>query len=316
MTSFMFRELMVACVMLRGNFYAWIERDALNRPIALWPLNPGKAYPIKYKNEIWYDTESGYIPSYDIIHVAGMGFDGVLGYSPIRLQAQQLGISLNAQQYGSDFFQKGATVGGILAAEGTLTKEQREQLKAAWHSDAHGAANNHGTKIVEGGLKYQRIGVPPEEAQFLETRKLGGVEICGMYRVPPHMVAILDRSTNNNIEHQGIDFVKYTLSPWLMRIEQEFNRKLYRQSEKASYFNGFNVNGLLKGDIAAQTQHIKEMMDRGVYSINDALSFIGQNTIGDEGRRRMVMRNMVPLDRVDDTIPQKEDNNTPDGERN
>jgi len=308
MTSFMFRELMVSCVMLRGNFYAWIERDGMNRPIAFWPQKPGTVTPILKGRELWYQTVAGLIAAYDMIHVAGLGNDGIQGYSPIRLQANQLGITLNAQQYGADFFSKGATVGGILTNKtGTVyTKQQREDLKEAWYESAHGTNNNHSTKILGGGLEYQRIGVPPEEAQFLETRKLGANEICGMYRVPPHMVAILDRSTNNNIEHQGIDFVKYTLSPWITRIEQEFNRKIYRESEKGKLFSAFNVNGLLKGDIAAQSTHIKEMMDRGVYSIDDALNFLGRNTLpGGEGQRRFVMRNMVPLDRVDDTIKQE-----------
>lgn len=305
-TSFMFRETMLVSLLLWGNFYAWIERDALNRPVAIWQQKPWEVVPILHEGRLFYQTRYGTIPHYDMIHVAGMGFDGITGKSPIRLQAEQLGITLNSQRYGADFFKNGATLGGILTNKsGTVYSEtQREMLKKAWNEDAHGSANNHKTKILGGGLEYQRIGVPPEEAQFLETRKLGAVEICGMYKVPAFMVGISEKSTSwgTGIEQQHIGFLKYTLISWLERIKQEFDRKLFYEQELGTVYNDFNVNGLLRGDIKSQTEHIQMMMDRGVYSINDALRFLGQNTIGPDGDRRLVQRNMVPLDRMDDII--------------
>lgn len=312
MTSFMFRELMVKNVALRGNFFAWIERNAVSRPIAFWPLKCDEVTVKLHEGQIWYDTKYGLIPAYDMIHVAGLGSDGITGLSPIRMQAEQLGITLRAQQFGADFFGNGATLGGLLTTDAKLTTDQRAQIKKAWYDNAHGSKNNHSTKILEGGLHYERVGIPPEEAQFLQTRKMGSEEICAMYRVPPHMVANLERSTFSNIEHQGIDFVKYTLLPWMERIEQEFNRKIYRESEVGKKYCAFNVNGLLKGDITAQTTHIQQMMDRGVYSINDSLRFLGQNTIGEEGSRRYMQRSMVPIDRVDDIIDNEQKQPTAD----
>jgi len=305
-TSFMFRETLLLCLLLWGNAYAWIERDGLNRPKALWLQKPWEVQVYMLEGKLFYKTTAGIVSADDMIHVAGMSFDGIVGKSPIRLQAEQLGITLNSQKYGSDFFRNGATLGGILTNEsGTVyTDAQREQLKKAWREDAHGVNNNHATKILGGGLKYQRIGVPPEEAQFLQTRSQGAVEICGMYRVPTFMVGIQEKSTSwgTGIEQQQIGFLKYTLMPWLERIKQEFDRKIFRASELGEVYNDFNVNGQLRGDIKSQTEHIQVMMDRGVYSINDALRFLNQNTIGEEGDRRLVQRNMVPLDRVDDVI--------------
>lgn len=306
-TSFMFRETMLVFLLLWGNFYAWIERDGMNRPVALWILPAWEVHPILHDGKLWYQTKNGTIPSYDMIHVAGMSFDGIVGKSPIRLQAEQLGITLNSQKYGADFFKNGATLGGILTNDsGVVYKEEQvEMLKKMWYGDAHGPDNNHRTKILGGGLKYQRIGVPPEEAQFLQTRSQGSIEVCGMYRVPPHMVGITDKSTSwgTGIEQQHIGFLKYTLMPWIERIKQEFDRKLFRESELGLIYNDFNVNGMLRGDIKSQTEHIQVMMDRGVYDIDDALRFLGQNTLPDgAGKRRFVQRNMVPLDRVDDVI--------------
>ncbi|PRY10292.1 HK97 family phage portal protein [Pontibacter ummariensis] len=319
-TSFMFRETMMVCLLLWGNFYAWIERDGANRPVALWMQKPWEVQVLMQDGKLFYKTSAGIIPHYDMIHVAGMGFDGIVGKSPIRLQAEQLGITLNSQKYGADFFKNGATLGGILTNDSGVVyrPEQVEQLKKMWYGDTHGPDNNHKTKILGGGLKYQRIGVPPEEAQFLETRKLGAVEICGMYRVPPHMVGITDKSTSwgSGIEQQDIGFLKYTLLPWLERIKQEFDRKIFRESELGEVYNDFNVNGLLRGDIKSQTEHIQNMMDRGVYSINDALSFLGRNTIGPEGERRLVQRNMVPLDRVDDVITLEQSKKSEQGKKN
>jgi HK97 family phage portal protein len=315
MTSFMFRETMLTHVLLYGNFYAWIERGGNNRPVAIWPFQQHEVSLLKYHNELFYNTKEGPIPAYDIIHVGGLGFDGISGKSPIRLQAEQLGVTLSAQKFGAKFFENGAHVSVALEHPGALTDKAYQNLKESF-VNRHGGVDNVGRPmILENGMKVNRMGIPPEEAQFLQTRQLGAVEVCGMYRVPPHMVAILDRATFSNIEHQDIGFVKYTLLPWIERIQQEFDRKLFRDSEKGDYYNHLNVNGLLKGDIAAQTQHVREMMDRGVYNINMALAFLGQNTIGEPGERRMIMRNMVPLDRVDDTIKQETNQDNGEGKQ-
>lgn len=305
MTAFTFDEVTLGSAILWGNGYALIERDPISyRPKALWPLMPWETDPLIIDRKLFYQTKYGLIPDYDIYHLKGLGFDGVKGKSPIKLQAEQLGITLGAQKYGADLFKKGTTTGGLLTTEKDLKDGQQEQIKKWWNEDTVGPDANHNTKVMGSGMKFQRITLAPEEAQFLQTRQMGSTDICAMFRVPPHMVANLDRSTNNNIEHQGIDFVKYSLMPWITRIEQEKNRKLFQESEKGKIQTGFNVAGLLRGDLTAQTQHIKDMQDRGNYTINQALAFLGQNTIGPEGDRRFVMRNMVPLDRVDETIKQ------------
>jgi HK97 family phage portal protein len=312
--SYMLRETLLTQALLWGNGYAWIERDGANRPKAFWLQKPWEVQPIIREGQLFYQTPAALIPSYDMIHIANsMGNDGIVGKSPIRIQAESLGITLDSIKYGAGFFSNGATLGGIISVEGHMTKEQQKQLKESWYEDSHGKANTHATKVMGGGAKFQRVGVPPEEAQFLQTRQLGATEICGIYRVPPHLISITDKATSwgSGIEQQNIGFIKYTLMPWLVRFNQEFDRKIFRESEKGKYHTGFNINGFLKGDIAAQTSHIEKMLLYGVYNQNMALSFLDQNTIGPEGERRYVQQNMIPIDRVDDMLDKQKESTAP-----
>lgn len=319
-TSFMFRKELITHALLSGNGYAWIERDGGNRPIALWIQNPKDVNPTKDEKskEVFYDTKVGKIPSYDMIHIMGLTTDGLKGKGVVKTHAEQLGITLDAQKYGADLFNRGATVGGILSTEMNLTPDQQKQLRDAWTADSHGRDNNHKTKVLTGGLKYQRTSLSPEEAQFLATRERGAYEICSMLQVPPFMVGLTEKSTSwgTGIEQQQIGFLKFSLTPWIKRIEQEVNKKAFREQEKGKFFNSFNVNSLLKADIASQTEHIKAMLDRGVYEINDALNFLDRNTIGEMGKKRFIMKNMQPLDRMDEMISAEIEKNTPNSNNN
>lgn len=315
MTSYMFRKVLITHALLWGNGYAWIERDGANRPIALWIQNPKEVTPEKNEKtgEVFYDTKAGKIPSYDIIHVMGLTTDGIKGKSVIKTQAEQIGITLSAQKYGKDFFEKGANIGGVLVSDTYPDEKQREQLKKWWNEDAVGVSAQHSTKVMGGGLRYEKIGLPPGDVQFLETRERGAYEICSMLNVPPVLVGLTEKvsSWGSGVEQQQIGFLKFTLTPWLKKLEQECDKKLFRDNERGKFFNAFNVNSFLRADIKSQTEHLQSMLDRGVYSINDARNFLDQNTIGEIGNKRMIMKNMQMLDRADEVIDAEISKNAP-----
>lgn len=275
-TAMEFRELQLSHLLLWGNSYSEIDWDDSGRVRALWPLFPDKTEPRRSGDgQLWYYVQvpgegEQPIPWYRVHHIRGLGGDGVVGYSPIRVAAlQAVGLSLAAEEYGARFFGNGARPGGVLEHPGKLSPEAVTRLKAQWDSDTGGLSNAHRLKVLEEGMKYSPITMPPNEAQFLETRKYQVTDIARVFRVPPHMLADLDRATFSNIEHQGQEFVTYTLTPWLVRIEQAIGRDLMTPDERAIYYARHNVGGLLRGDTATRHQAYSAGIRDGWLSPNE-----------------------------------------------
>ena len=187
-----------------------------------------------------------YLRQQDVLHIPGLGFDGLVGYSPIAMAKNAVGMTLACEEYGASFFENGANPGGVLEHPGVL--KDPAKVRESWHSVYGGSKNAGKVAVLEEGMKYQQIGIPPEEAQFLETRKFQINEIARLYRIPPHMVGDLEKSSFSNIEQQSLEFVKYTLDPWVIRWEQSLQRALLLPQEKNEYFIKLNVDGLLRGD--------------------------------------------------------------------
>ena len=160
----------------------------------------------------------------DVLHIPGLGFDGLVGYSPIAMARNAVGMPFACEEYGSAFFANGARPGGVLKHPGVL--KDPSKLRESWHAVYGGTMNTGRIAVLEEGVKYQQIAIPPEEAQFLETRKFQIDEIARLYRVPPHMIGDLEKSSFNNIEQQSLEFVKYTLNPWVVRWEQSLQKAL------------------------------------------------------------------------------------------
>jgi len=301
MTSFIFRECMMACVTLWGNAYAFISRNGSYIPQELQILHPGYVMPFRSGNKIRYkvkvnrDAEK-IIPAIDMIHVPGLSFDGVKGKSPIETAAENIGLGLALQRFGAEFFANGASLTGTIEHPGKLSDTAYNHLIKSLTEKHVGKDNRHKLQILEEGMKYAPITIPPESAQFLQSRKFQLNEIARIFRIPPHMLADLERSTNNNIEHQGIEFVQYTMLPWCVRFEQEFNRKLFQEDEKGRVFVKFNLNGLLRGDAASRAQYYKDMYYIGAYNINKILELEDENQIGPAGDKRFIQSNMMPLE--------------------
>ena len=225
----------------------------------------------------------------------GLGFDGLIGYSPIAMARNAVGMTLACEEYGASFFANGARPGGVLQHPGVL--KDPAKLRESWQAVYGGAANTGKIAVLEEGMTYQQIGIPPEEAQFLETRKFQVDEIARLYRIPPHMVGDLDKSSFSNIEQQSLEFVKYTLNPWVVRWEQALQKSLLLPEERKRYFIRFNVDGLLRGDYQSRMQGYAVGRQNGWLSANDIREMEDMNPIPAEegGDTYLINGNMTKL---------------------
>ena len=293
MTSFVFRETLMSHLLIYGNAYAQIIRNGRGDVLGLYPLMPDKMKVDRdEKNRLIYIysrydeanpnlKEQGDIVFYadEVLHIPGLGFDGLVGYSPIALAKNAIGISIACEEYGASFFGNNANPSGVLEHPGVI--KNPDKLRDAWHR-AYGGRNAHKVAVLEEGVKFTPISIPNNEAQFLETRKFQIEEIARMYRVPLHMIGDLDHATFSNVEHLSLDFVKYSLDPWIVRWEQSLQKALLSDSEKGRYFIKFNVDGLLRGDYASRMQGYSIGIQNGFLCPNDVRELEDMNLIPEE----------------------------------
>ena len=294
MTSFVFRETLMSHLLIWGHAYAQIIRDGAGRVLGLYPLLPdkmevqrddrGNIYYVYSRNSdenpMFKEYGNIKLKAEDVLHIPGLGFDGLIGYSPIAMAKNAVGMTLACEEYGASFFANGANPGGVLEHPGVL--KDPSKVRESWNSVYRGVNNAHKIAVLEEGMKYQQIGIPPEEAQFLETRKFQINEIARLYRIPPHMVGDLDKSSFSNIEQQSLEFVKYTLDPWVIRWEQSLQRSLLLPGEKGKYFIKLNVDGLLRGDYQSRMNGYAVGRQNGWFSANDIREMENMNPIPDE----------------------------------
>lgn len=310
MTAIEMRAAQQGHLMLRGNAYAEIERDASGRVRALWPLRPDMMtvardeqrrivylYRLPDGRDVKWVWNSASTQPAPILHVRGFGFDGLMGYSTLQLHRESFGLAKAAEEQGARFFANASRPSGILKAPGELSDEARLRLKAAWDATTRGLSNAHRVAVLEQGIEWQQISINPEDAQMLETMRDQDARIAAIFRVPPHMISQVDRSTSwgSGIEQQNIMFLQFSLMPWLVRWQQAMARDLLSVKSFATHQIRFNVRSLLRGDLASQASFLQTMIDRGVYSINETRSYLDENTIGPAGDLRMVQANMMPL---------------------
>lgn len=309
MTSFVFRETLMSHLLLWGNAYAQIIRDGRGNVVGLYPLLPNKMTVNRASNgEIYYiysrysDENPNvegygqvYLQNYEVLHIPGLGFDGLVGYSPIAMAKNAVGMSIACEEYGASFFANGANPGGVLEHPGVVKDPAR--VRDSWNSVYQGTSNAHKVAVLEEGMKFQSIGIPPEQAQFLETRKFQINEIARLFRIPPHMVGDLEKSSFSNIEQQSLEFVKYTLDPWVIRWEQAMKKSLLLPGEKKDYFIKFNVDGLLRGDYQSRMNGYSIGRQNGWLSSNDIRELENLNKIPEElgGDLYLINGNMTKL---------------------
>jgi HK97 family phage portal protein len=263
-TGFEWREQQQARVSFRGNTYSRIEFDGAGRPVRLWPMHPDKMrveYLPSLRRLVFVHTrEDGTeerIHQDEVLHIPGLMMDGYLGLNPIEAQRQTLSMAAAAQQFGERVFTAdGALAGWLEHPNNFKDKEARNNYRNAWREQVRSG----GVPILEYGMKYHEVGMKLTDAQFIETRKYSAIEICQMFRMPPHKVQILDQAKWANIEQQSIDFVTDTMLPWLKRWEQRLNSTLLTEAEQEDLFFEFNVDGLLRGDSAARAAYYEKAL--------------------------------------------------------
>ncbi len=301
MTSFVWRETMLSHLLLYGNSYCQIIRSGRSKIVGLYPLLPDRMTvdrDSKGKLTYTYTTSDGkiaYLAPEDVLHIPGLGFDGVMGYSPIALEKAAIGLGIAAEEYGSKFFANGARPSGILTHPNTV--KDPAALRASWNAAYGGSGNASRVAVLEEGMTFTPLSIPNNEAQFLETRKFQVTEICRIFRVPPHMIGDLERATFSNIESQNISFAVHTIRPWLVRIEQAVNRALIPENEKGRFYAQFNIDGLMRGDYKSRMEGYAIARQNGWMSTNDIRALENLNPISEEegGDAYLVNGNMIPI---------------------
>lgn len=301
MNSFVMREVMMNHLLLWGNSYSQIIRNGKGEVVEIYPLLPEKMSLERGKDGMIYykylsDTQGMAVFRKDeILHIVGLGFDGLVGYSPIAMAKNALGLAIAAEEYGSGFFSNSGTPSGVLEHPGIL--KDPKKIRDAWMDAYGGSGNSHKVAVLEEGMKFNPISINPQEAQFLETRKFQTNEICRIFRVPPHMIADLEKSSFNNIEQQSLDFITNTIRPWLVRIEQSIFQQLFTEKEQEKYFVKFNVDGILRGDFQSRMNGYAVGRQNGWLSANDIRELEDLNRIPDDlgGNRYLCNGNMVDI---------------------
>ena len=308
MTSFVFRETLMTHLLLWGNAYSQIIRNGRGEVIALYPLMPDRMTVDRdSEGRLYYSylvgsddapTMKGSTVSLspsDVLHIPGLGFDGLVGYSPIAMAKNAIGMAIACEEYGAKFFANGAQPSGVLEHPGTIKDPSR--VRESWQSTFGGSQNANKVAVLEEGMKYTPISISPEQAQFLETRKFQINEIARIFRVPPHMVGDLEKSSFSNIEQQSLEFVKYTLDPWVSRWEQSIVRSLLSADEKKQYFVKMNVDGLLRGDYQSRMAGYATARQNGNMSANDIRELENLDRIPEElgGDLYLINGNMTKL---------------------
>ena len=301
MTNFVFWVGIVSQACIWGNGYAEIQRDGANRAVALWPLPSGQTYPKRINGILTYETTATptgaprSIRPENIIHLPFLSFDGLQGYSPIQLRRQGLALSMAAERFGAMLFGKGARPSGVLQTTESLTPEKKASMRESWQQGTSGS-NAMGVALLEPGVTFKALTIDPKDAQFLETRKYQLEEISRDFRVPAHMIGLLERATHSNAEQLGYDFSTYTMLAWVLMIEQELNRKLFA----GKFFCKLDMDIFLRGDFETRMAGYQIMRNCGVLHANNICGLEAWPLIPDEegGNIRIVPLNMISLEQL------------------
>lgn len=271
MTSFTLRDALLTNLLLYGNGYAVIERDPYTGyPTALLPVPSQEMTVRRERGQLLYITGSGDILTADrVIHLLGVTYNAIVGLSPIQQQMNALGLAVAVEQFGSKFFANGASLNGVFERTGNISPEAAKAFKDEWQKFYCGVGASHGTPMLPMGVQYKSITIPPESAQFLETRKYQRADVAAIFRCMPYVVGDHEHSTFSNLEAQGRLVVMHTLAPWIIRVEQEFTRKLFRQDEQGRYSVKLNVDGIQRGDLAARQAFYANGRQWGYLSADD-----------------------------------------------
>lgn len=310
MTKMNFWEMMIGHVALRGNAYARILRNKNQEVIELIPLHPGRMQVGQNSDgsrQYLYTDQNGrhvFYDQSDIFHLQGLSSDGLIGLSPLDIHQRTFEGAITSDDYATQFFKNQAQPGGLLKHPKVLTPIARENIKKSWQ-EMHGGANRGRVAVLEEGLEWQQVGITQKDAQWLESKKYTKTDIASIFRMPPHMIGDLERATFSNIEQQSLEYVRNTLRPWLVRVEETILRDLISEREQTDIFAEFLVEGLLRGDIQARYNSYAIGLNNGFLNADEVRAYENLNPIpNDAGQTFRVPLNTAPSgDTPDDDIP-------------
>lgn len=311
MTPATFKRTMQGHLCLWGNAFAQVIRNGGGEVIELWPLRPDRMRLQDFSGKLFYYytfPNGSERQLREVLHLRGLSDDGLIGYSPITLQREKLGLTKASEEYRARFFRNDARPGGVLnlAAGSKLSRETHERLRNEW-AEHYGGENRRKPAILEYGMTWQDIGVNPDDAQFIEGEEFGKADIAAIFRVPAYKIGLMKPGTVSyaSVEQQAIDWVVDGVMPWNVAWEEQINLTLLTPIERRRYFAKFSLNALLRGDSAQRADFYTKMFNIGVFSQNEIRELEDQNTIGKLGDRRYVPLNMVPVDLVDKLMESK-----------
>jgi len=303
MTAMSMRQSWLMHDIARGNAYGEILWDDRGNPEQIWILPPTITRPVRDDaGKLWYevrpwDTEVRYLEPENVLHIPGLGYDGVMGYGLIQLARESIGLNTAQDQYAAKFFKNGGNISAVLEMDKTLTDPQFDKLKAEVATKLQGLEQSHRIAILQYGLKYKPMNPTHEEAQLVEARRFTVEEWARWLNMPPHKLREMTHATFSNIEHQNIEWVVDTIRPWLVRFEQEFNRKLFRK--QSVFYTKHVVDGLLRGDQKSRNDAYAVGRQWGWFSANDVLELEDRNPLpGKQGDIYLIPSNMIPADQA------------------
>jgi HK97 family phage portal protein len=307
MGAFSFREVMVGWAVRYGNAVAEIQRDARGVPVALWPIHPAR---VQFERdaetgELLYqvtDNAGGRstLRSMEVYHLRGYG-EGPVGLDVVAYAAESIGWAQATELFGATFFGNGAHTSGFLTYPGKLGKDTKDLIEDELKAK-HGQRNSNGVMILDAAMKFEKSTEAPENAQFIETRQHQVEEICRWFGVPPHKVMHMLRATFTNIEHQSIEVVVDSITPWAIRNEQEADYKLFGQNRQ-SFYTKMDLKGLLRGDFKSRQEGLQIMRRNGVINANTWRRLEDMDEIGRIGDKYIVEGNMTTLEAVGQPKP-------------
>ena len=309
MTPFAMKCFLLSMAQLWGNAYLEIEHDRAKRPIALWPITSDRV-DIKYESDgaLYYEVSNARgqrapLKPADVYHLAGMGFDGVSGYSIVSLAQRSIGQGLASDEFMANFYANGTVLSGVFSHPKTLGDDGYDRLKKEFESKYGGAKRSWRPLILEEDMKWQTMGMPLQDAQFLESRKFSVEDIARWFRVPPHKIGHLEKATFSNIEHQSIESVQESIVPWAVRMEQEADYKLISQRNRNVFFTKINIKGLLRGDSKSRAEFYKIMRNEGIMSTNEIRDLEDLNPIGPDGDKYVMQSQYTTLEKIGEDSP-------------
>ena len=308
-TSIEFFECMLVSLLRRGNAYAEIVRDGAGRVAALWPIPTDRVCPKRLPDKtLAYEIslvggEKILLFADEILHIRGLSGDGIVGFNPIQIARDAIGLSLATQEYGARFFANDATPGGVLEHPGQLGVDAHTSLKKDWEDKHQPMSQKHRIAILEEGMKFHQMSMSSEDAQFLETRKFQKEEICSIYGVPPYMLGV-GTTAAKTIEQQGLEFTTYTLRPWCARIEKAISLRLLSEKERSVYYAEWLMTALMRGDIKTRYESYNIAKQGGWMNADEIRETENMNPIPDgAGQVYLAPVNMVPLDQIGKVNP-------------